>query len=57
MTSFTGFCFSGGSAFGDFGALRLEGAELPESDGAEPGGLELAEGTGLLSGVDDGELV
>src|SRR6185503_13273117 len=56
ITSFTGFCFSGGRAFGDFGDFRFEGAGVPESDGAEPAGVELAEGAGVLSGVADAEL-
>src|SRR6185436_8126020 len=49
MTSLTGFCFSGGKAFGDFGALRFEAAGLPESDGVEPAGVDLGEGAGVLS--------
>jgi hypothetical protein len=56
MTSFTGFRFSGGRAFGDLGALRFDGAELPESDGVELAGVVLAEGAGALSGVADAEL-
>jgi hypothetical protein len=56
MTSLTGFCFSGGKALGDFGALRFVGVELPESEGVEPAGVELAKGAGVLSGVADAEL-
>src|SRR6185503_19231330 len=46
MTSFTGFCFSGGIAFGDLGALRFEGVEPAESAAEERSGVEVAEGVG-----------
>jgi len=56
MTSFTGFCFSGGKALGDLGALRFEGTELAEPEEVELPGVELADGTGVLSAVADAEL-
>ncbi|HEY6230825.1 MAG TPA: hypothetical protein VIW64_06160 [Pyrinomonadaceae bacterium] len=55
MTSFTGFCFSGGNAPGDLGARRFDEAEVPEPD-VEPADVEPGEGAGMLSGVADAEL-
>ena len=43
-------------ALGDLGALRFEGTELAEPEEVELPGVELADGTGVLSGVADAEL-